>query len=139
MHSPAWLRILTLEMLTGTELLFDSWYIRGFLKISTDDLLRCTNHDRSALFEEQTTVAELGDHFQIVRNKKHCGSAAEYFLHPLDALLLERIVAHAQHFVHDQHIRIDVSGHRESESCVHSRGIPLDRRVNELFDSGERR
>ena len=137
MHSPSSLRILTLEMLTGPALLSAACRIRGLLKIRANDILRCAHHDGSSLFEQQAAVAELGDHFQIVRNKEHCGPAAEHFPHALDALLLERIVPHAQHFVHDQHLWIDVSGYRESEPCIHPRGVTLDWRVNELFDSGE--
>ena len=49
-----------------------------------------------------------------------------------DALLLEGRVAHREHFVHDQDLRLQVRGDGEGQPHVHAAGVALHRRVDEL-------
>ena len=55
----------------------------------------------------------------------------------VQALAREGLVAHGQHLVDEQHVGVDVDGHREAEAHVHARGVGLDRRVDEALQLGE--
>src|ERR1700730_6379782 len=55
----------------------------------------------------------------------------------IQALVREPFVAHRQHFVYEQHVWIDVYGHRKTESHVHPGGIRFHRRVDELLQLGK--
>ena len=59
--------------------------------------------------------------------------------HAAEALLLELGIADGEHLVDDQDLRLQVRRHGERESHVHPARVPLDRRVDVLLDSGERR
>ena len=50
-----------------------------------------------------------------------------------EAFLLEFLVAHRQHFVHDENLRSQVRRHGERQAHVHAAGITFDRRVEEPF------
>ncbi len=57
--------------------------------------------------------------------------------HLAQALALELGVAHRQHLVHHQDLRLQMGGHREGQAQVHAAGIALDGRVDELLHFGE--
>ena len=58
-------------------------------------------------------------------------------LHPPDALALELGVTDGEDLVDDQHVRLQVRGHREGQAQVHAAGVALDRGVQEALDAGE--
>ena len=49
----------------------------------------------------------------------------------------EAFVADGEHFVDEQHVRVDVDRDREAEPHVHPGRVGLDRRVDELLQLGE--
>ena len=55
----------------------------------------------------------------------------------VQALAGEGLVAHGQDLVDEQHLGVHVDGHREAEAGVHSRGVGLDRRVDEALQLRE--
>jgi hypothetical protein len=58
-------------------------------------------------------------------------------VHLAEALALEGEVAHRQHLVDEEDLRLEMRGYREGEAHGHSARVPLDRRVEELLDLGE--
>ena len=55
------------------------------------------------------------------------------------ALLLEGGIAHREHLVDQQHVRVDVGHDREAQPDEHARRVVLDLQVLELLEAGERR
>ena len=51
---------------------------------------------------------------------------------PVHALALERLVADREHLVHEQHVGVDVHGHRERQPDVHAGRVELHLGVDEL-------
>ena len=69
---------------------------------------------------------------------EHDGLAAPAELADLvQALAGEGLVAHRQHLVDQQHVGVDVDGHREAEARVHAGRVGLDRRVDEALQLRE--
>ena len=52
-------------------------------------------------------------------------------------LCVKPFVADGEHFVHEQHVGIDVNRDREAEAHVHAGRVGLHRRVDELLHLGE--
>src|SRR5262245_27599169 len=59
-------------------------------------------------------------------------------LHFANAFILESRIADSQNFINQQNLWLQMGRHGESQSHIHATGIMLNRRVNELFDFGER-
>src|SRR5438309_2758599 len=58
------------------------------------------------------------------------GSAAvDDFVHLCKAFLLELRVAHRQHFIDNEDLRIQVRRHGKCQSHIHPTGVTLDRRL----------
>ena len=55
----------------------------------------------------------------------------------VQALVGEALIAHGEHLVHEQHVGVDVNGHRKPEAHIHARRVGLHRRVDELLQFGE--
>ena len=92
---------------------------------------------RDAAVEPERLVAEPRHEIQRVRDQQHGAAAASEIGKLVEALVRERFVADREHFVDEQHVRIDVDRDGEPEAHVHARRIRLDRRVDELLELGE--
>ena len=90
-----------------------------------------------AVVDDDRAGAELEDRRQVVRDEHQRDAARDQLAHPLDALVLERGVADAQHLVDEQDVGIEVGGDREAEPRVHAGRVALDLGVDELADAGE--
>ena len=55
----------------------------------------------------------------------------------VQALVRESFVSDREHFVHEQHIGVDVNRHRKSQAHIHAGRVGLHRRVDELLQLGE--
>ena len=77
------------------------------------------------------------DVIQRMRDQQQRAAIGEVTLHPRDAFVLERFIAHREHFVGDQQIGLQRRHQREAETHHHAAGVGLDRRVNVLADVGE--
>ena len=60
-----------------------------------------------------------------------------HVVHLAEALLLELGVAHRQHLVDDEDLRLEVGRHGEGQPHVHAARVALDRRVEEAADLAE--
>ena len=58
-------------------------------------------------------VAELRDRGKLVRDEDHRAPRAAELLHAAEAPPLELGVAHGQHLVHEEDLRLEMSGDRE--------------------------
>ena len=58
-------------------------------------------------------------------------------LHPVEALLLEALVADGEHLVDEQDVGLDVDRHGEAQTDVHARRVVLHLVVDELLELGE--
>src|SRR6266496_1426104 len=66
------------------------------------------------------------------------GSAAvDDFVHLRKAFLLELRVAHGQHFIDNEDLRIQVRGHSECQSHIHATRVMLDGRFEKFLRSRE--
>src|SRR5471032_1200587 len=64
-------------------------------------------------------------------------AAAGHLRHAIETLRLEFRVADRQHFIHDEDLRLEVSGDGKGETDVHAHRVALHRRVDELADARE--
>ncbi len=55
-------------------------------------------------------------------------------LRSIKALPLERQIAHGKYFVDNQYVGLYAGGDSETETYLHAGRVPLDRRVDELFE-----
>jgi hypothetical protein len=72
-----------------------------------------------------------------VRDENDCHTIALELLHATDAFLLECHVSDGQHFVDDQHLRVEVCRNRKPQPGVHPTRITFHGSVNEFGDAGE--
>src|SRR5207302_698174 len=73
----------------------------------------------------------------VVRHEQHGAAAATDRTHLLRTLLLKRLIAHRQHLIDDEDFRLQVGGNGEREPHIHTGGVALHGRVEELLDAGE--
>ena len=100
-------------------------------------LTRAALVDDVAMAQHHGPVADGAHLVRRVGDQKDGAALPLEFLHPLDALALEPLVAHRQHFVDDQDVGVHVDRHREPEPDVHPGGVELHLPVDELLELGE--
>jgi hypothetical protein len=72
-----------------------------------------------------------------VADQDHGSTFAGDLAHLAETLLLERRVSDSEYLVDQQDVRVEVRGDREREAEAHSAGVPLHRRLDELFELRE--
>ena len=97
---------------------------------------RADLHDLAAL-EQHRAVAEALDLVHVVRDEQDRAPLALGLVQDVVALLLERGIAHGEHLVDEQEVRVDVDHHREREPDLHARRVVLQLEVLELVQLGE--
>src|SRR2546429_2323377 len=70
-------------------------------------------------------------------HEQNRSAAVDDFVHLRKAFLLELCVAHGQHFIDNEDLRIQVRGHGECQSHIHPTRVTLDRRLEKSFGSGK--
>src|SRR6267378_5810260 len=98
---------------------------------------------RRPVERESPVVEHGGPRAQLARGRQRVGHehegdsrGAEVLDAPL-ALLLEPLVAHGEHLVDDEDVRLDVLRDGESQARIHARGIVLHRQVDEVAQLAE--
>src|SRR5712692_8926424 len=91
-----------------------------------------TFRHNSPVFQPNSALAELLYQSEYVRDDYDACAVILEFVHTLQALLLEKGVSHGKHLIYQQDFRFAVDGNGEAETHVHSRGVALDRRVDEI-------
>src|SRR2546422_3871688 len=97
---------------------------------------RSTLFPYTTLFRSAGTQILHGDH--VVADEEHGAARAHGVADLADALALEASVADGEDLVDQHDLGIEVGGHGEGQSNVHSARVVLDRSVDEALDLGER-
>ncbi len=92
----------------------------------------------AAVLEVEHAIAQLLHEDERVRHEENRLSAPRELRDRVEAAVRESLVAHREHLVHDENVRVDVHGHREAEPHVHSRGVRLHGLVDEVLEARER-
>ena len=82
-------------------------------------------------------VAEAFDEAERVRHQQDGLAAAFEFRELVETLVGETLVADGQHFIDQEHVRIDVNRHRKPQAHVHARRVRLHGRVDEVLEFGK--
>ena len=93
-------------------------------------------HQRT-MIEPQGMAAQFLRVIHAVGDQQQGAALLEVFLHPADALLLERLVTDGEDLVGDQQIRFQRGNDGEAQAHDHARGIVLDRLIDVSADIGE--
>jgi hypothetical protein len=89
--------------------------------------------------QQQAPGTESLHRIHVVAHEQHGASPATgHLLHLAEAPLLKLGVADGEHLVDDEHLGLEMGRHREGEPHLHPARVPLDRRIQELADLGER-
>src|SRR6266705_3958579 len=100
-------------------------------------VMRFTICHNSSELEQNCTITQPGNSRHNVTYEQHCPSFPGNIAHLAQTFFLKRGVAHSQHFINQQNLRIEMSCDRKSQAHVHAARIMFDRSVDELFDFGE--
>src|SRR6266513_158333 len=113
--------------------------LADLLVVGVDDVVRRAFRGEDALVEPDGALAEPRDRAQIVRDE-HDRLLRRAELPDLrEALVLEVLVPDREHLVHQENVRLEMHGDRETEAHVHAARVGLHRRVKEAPDVGELR
>src|SRR5713101_3600925 len=107
------------------------------LEVCVDDSVRFTDHADGAVIDPEHDLGVLGDIRQIVRDEDDGLVLLLELGQLVETLGLEGGVPHGKNLIDQENVWIRVSGHREAQAHLHSRGIVLDGGVNESLDLGE--
>ena len=99
--------------------------------------MRVADRQDVAALDQHRAVTEALDQSHVVRHEEDRLAGVLQALEHLEALLLERGVAHREHLVHEQHLRVHLRGDREAEPHGHARGVVLQLEVHELLELRE--
>src|SRR2546430_262563 len=111
--------------------------LADFLVMRVDDVVRYALRGKDAVVEPDRALAETRNRAEIVRDEHNrllrCAELADL----REALVLEVLVTDRQHFVHQENVRLQVHGDRETETHIHAARVGLHRRIEEAADIGE--
>jgi hypothetical protein len=101
-------------------------------EVEIEGFLRRAGILDAALAQENDAVGQRGDGGHVVADEKdRAALALGDVLHFAEALFLELGIAHGEHLINDEDLRLQVRGDGEGEADVHAAGVMLDRRVEE--------
>jgi len=107
------------------------------IQIVVDHLMCRPRLHHLPLVQQDRAGAHPSDGRHIVGHQNHRPPMLPHVLHLPHAFLLEPDVAHGQHLVDDQDIRVHVREDREPQPDIHPAGVMLHRRIDELFHFGK--
>ena len=107
------------------------------VQVAVGHLLGCADgHDLAAL-QQHCPVAEALDRGHVVSHEEDGLALVAHLEEHVEALLLERGIAHGQDLVDEHDVGPDLDHHREGEADVHARRVVLELEVHELLELGE--
>src|SRR5260370_26479695 len=92
----------------------------------------------AAVLKPDRTIAQRLHRIHVMADEQHRSPTDGDLLDLAEAPLLELGVAHGEHLVDEKDLRLEVGRDRETEPGLHAARVPLDRRVEETLDTGER-
>jgi hypothetical protein len=110
----------------------------GIVEVPVDHFLDGPLGSQLPVAQIHPGVAERRGSGEVVAHEEHRPTASRHLAHPAEALLLEGEVAHGEHLVDDEDVRLEVRCDGEAEADVHPARVPLDGLVEVFLDTGER-
>jgi hypothetical protein len=99
--------------------------------------MRLTIELQLASFEQDAATRESRHRLHVVGHKQHRTTMSAGVIHLVETLSLKTRISNRQHLVDDQYVGFKVRGNGKGQPNVHTAAVPLDRRVQELFDLAE--
>ena len=96
-------------------------------------------HDDAAARKQNPRFANPLKRRGIMAHEQHGAPVSRDVMHFTQTFLLELGVADGENLVHDKNFRLQMGGDGEGQPDIHAAGVPLDRRIQEIFDLGEAR
>src|SRR4030042_419126 len=90
-----------------------------------------------AVLQYDNAVADVSHMLQVMADEDHRVGLFSQLCHTPQALVLEGKVAHRQHFVYQQYLRLYVYGYGKAQPHYHPRAVEFHRGVQEVPDVGE--
>jgi hypothetical protein len=82
--------------------------------IAIGDFSRSANSSHLSMLQPDRSLAEFTDVVHTVRAKQHTFPLLEESLHSAYAFFLKRLIANSQHFVSNEHVRVDAGRDRKA-------------------------
>ena len=102
------------------------------------NLRRARVGDHAPALQQQRARAQRRHRGEVVADEQHGAPLAlPHLAHLPQALVLERLIADGQHFVHQQDVGVEMRRDGEGEPHRHPARVALDRHVEERLDAGE--
>src|SRR5205814_2213127 len=106
-------------------------------QIFSNHLVRWTVSPHTSAVDPDAARTQILYRGHIVGYEQHRSSAAPQVFHNAQTLFLKSGVSYGEHFVYDQNIGIQMRRYRKAKSQAHSRGVPLDGRINKAIHAGK--
>src|SRR6266508_4754506 len=72
-----------------------------------------------------------------MRDQQNGSAAVDNFVHLRKALLLKFGIAHGEHFIDNEYLRVEVRGHGECQPHIHTTRVMFDRSFEKLLSARE--
>ena len=89
------------------------------------------------MIEQQAAGAETADGLEIMGDDDEGAARGDQLFDAVPGLELEGVVADRPDLVEEDHLGIEMDGHRQSQAQLHARGIMADGQIHEAVHLGE--
>ncbi len=107
------------------------------LLVAARDVAGIADGDEVAAVEQHRPVAEALDGVHVVRDEQDRAALRARLAQRVEALALERAVAHGEHLVDQQQVGVHVDHDREGQAHLHARRVVLELQLGEALELGE--
>src|SRR5439155_17583983 len=111
--------------------------LADLLVVRVDDVVRRALRREDAVVKPDRALAKTRDRAQVVRHEDDRLLGRAELADLGEAFVLEVLVTDREHFVHEENVRLQMHGDRETETHVHAARVGLHRRIEEAADVGE--
>src|SRR5579885_1135532 len=108
---------------------------RGFIR--THDLRHRAIFAHAPAIDPDCAITEPPDLIHLVADKDDCAAASGDFIHFAETLLLKRQIAHGEHFVHEQNLRLEMRRYSKRQAHLHAGAVVLEWSIQEFDYFGE--
>ncbi len=106
-------------------------------KIGVDDGVGFAQHGDTPAFKEDHAIAQVLDRRHTVADEHHRAPLPGDIAHFAHAFAAELRVPDRQHFIDQQHLRVEVGGDGKGQPHLHPAGIALDRCIDKALHTGK--
>src|SRR5271166_1548487 len=105
--------------------------------VSADDFGGCARLADGTGIHPYRSVAQPANLIQLVADQNHRTPGPRNIPHLAQTLLLKLEIAHCQHLVHQQNLRLQMRGDCKCQPYIHAAGIMFYRGINKFFQLRE--